>query len=133
MYLSNLLYLKTIELCYYRCETMNPFHNPIFLSWILKTYLLEINRLKKFNGEKLKKYQDKQLKKIVKYAYTVPLYHDKFKKAGINPVEIKNITDISKLPIISKEDIKNYYPDGIISSRIPKEKLISISTSGTTG
>jgi phenylacetate-CoA ligase len=112
---------------------VNPFNNPIFLSWILKTYLLEINRLKKFNEEKLKKYQDKQLKKIVKYANTVPLYHDKFKKAGINPVEIKNIKDISKLPIISKKDIKNYYPDGIISSRLPKEKLISISTSGTTG
>jgi phenylacetate-CoA ligase len=112
---------------------MNPFHNPIFLSWILKTYLLEINRLKKFNGEKLKKYQDKQLKKIVKYAYTVPLYYDKFKKAGINLEEIRGIKDINKIPIISKEDIKNYYPDGIISSRIPKEKLISISTSGTTG
>ena len=94
MYLSNLLYLKTIELCYYSCETMNPFHNPIFLSWILKTYLLEINRLRKLIEEKLK---------------------------------------IGKLPIVSKEDIKNYYPDGIISSRTPKEKLISISTSGTTG
>jgi phenylacetate-CoA ligase len=112
---------------------MNPFHNPIFLSWILKIYLLEINRLKKFNEEKLKKYQDKQLKKIVKYANTVPLYHDKYKKAGINPDEIKGIENITKIPIISKEDIKNYYPDGIISSRIPKEKLIRISTSGTTG
>ena len=133
MYLSNLLYLKTIELCYYCCETMNQFHNPIFLSWILKTYLLEINRLRKLNEEKLKKYQDKCLKNIVKYANSVPLYHDKFKKAGIHPDEIKGIEDIGKLPIVSKEDIKNYYPDGIISSRIPKEKLISISTSGTTG
>jgi phenylacetate-CoA ligase len=112
---------------------MNPFHNPIFLSWILKTYLLEINRLRKFNEEKLKKHQDKQLKNIVKYANTVPLYNDKYRKAGINPLEIKGIEDISKLPIISKEDIKNHYPDGIISSKIPKEKLISISTSGTTG
>ena len=112
---------------------MKSFHNPIFLSWILKTYLSEINRLKKFDEEKLKKYQVKQLKNIVKYANTVPLYHDKFKKAGINPDEIKGIEDIRKLPIISKEDIKNYYPDGIISSRITKDKLISISTSGTTG
>lgn len=133
MYLSNLLYLKTIEFSYYSCVTMNPFHNPIFLSWILKTYLLEINRLRKFDEEKLKRYQDKHLKIIVKFANTVPLYHDKFKKTGIHPDEIKGIEDIRKLPIISKEDIKDYYPDGIISSRIPKKKLISISTSATTG
>jgi phenylacetate-CoA ligase len=112
---------------------MNPFHNPIFLSWILKTYLLDINRLRKLNEEKLKKYQDKCLKNIVKYAYTVPLYHDKYKKIGIHPTSINGIEDIGKLPIISKEDIKNYYPDGIISSKISKDKLINISTSGTTG
>jgi phenylacetate-CoA ligase len=112
---------------------MNPFHNPIFLSWILKTYLLEINRLRKINEVKLKKLQDNQLKNIVKYANTVPLYHDKYKKAGIEPDKIKGIEDIKKLPIISKDDINNYFPDSIISSRIPKEKLISISTSGTTG
>ncbi len=112
---------------------MNPFYNPVFLSKILKSYLLDINRLNNFNEENLKKYQDKCLKKIVKYAYTVPLYHDKYKDAGILPSDIKKIEDIAKLPTISKYDIKNYYPNGIISSKTRKDQLMEIKTSGTTG
>lgn len=112
---------------------MNPFYNPVFLSKILKSYLFDINRLNNFNEETLKKYQDKCLKNIVKYAYTVPLYHDKYKEEGIFPSDISGIEDIAKLPTISKYDIKNYYPNGIISSKTRKDQLIEIKTSGTTG
>jgi phenylacetate-CoA ligase len=112
---------------------MNPFYNPIFLSKILKSYLFDIDRLNNLDEEALKKYQDKCLKKIIKYAYTVPLYHDKYKDAGILPSNIRGIEDIEKLPIISKYDIKNYYPNGIISSKTRKDQLIEIATSGTTG
>ena len=112
---------------------MNSFYNPAFISKILKSYFLDIGRLKRLKGKDLRKYQDKSLRKIVKFAYTVPLYHDKYKKAGVRPEDVAGIQDISKLPMISKEDIKNYYPDGIISSKTCKEKLIEISTSGTTG
>jgi len=112
---------------------MNYIYNPVYISKVLKSYLFDIDRIKKMSEEELRNYQDKSLKKIVKYAYTVPLYHDKYKKAGINPEDITGIKDIKKLPIISKEDIKSYYPAGIISSKTRKENLIEISTSGTTG
>ncbi|KYK29965.1 hypothetical protein AYK20_09420 [Thermoplasmatales archaeon SG8-52-1] len=112
---------------------MNHFYNPVFLSWLLKTYLLDINRLKRFNEQKLRKFQDKRFKKMVKYAYSVPLYNEKYQKAGIRPSDINGIKDIEKLPMISKYDIKDFYPYGIISSKTPKEKLVEISTSGTTG
>ena len=112
---------------------MNSVYNPLFISKILKTYLVDIDRLKKLNAEKLRKYQDRHLKKMIKFAYTVPLYHDKYKKAHIHPGDIKGIKDIKKLPVVSKEDIKKYYPNGIISSGTSKDKLIEVSTSGTTG
>ncbi|UCF50082.1 MAG: phenylacetate--CoA ligase family protein [Thermoplasmatales archaeon] len=112
---------------------MNSFSNPIFLLKILKSYLVDINRLRRLNDEKLRKYQDKRLRKMVKFAYTVPLYHDKYKKEGIHPEDIRGIMDIKKLPTISKYDFKKYYPDGIISSKINKNKLIEVTTSGTTG
>jgi len=95
--------------------------------------MFDINRLKKFDGEALKKYQDKAFKNIVKYAYTVPLYHDKYKKYGVHPDDITGIGDKKKLPMVSKHDFKDYYPNGIISSKTPKDQLIKISTSGTTG
>jgi len=112
---------------------MNSFNNPIFLLKILKSYLVDINRLSRLSNEKLEKYQDKRIRKMVKFAYTVPLYHDKYKKVGIHPDDIRGVKDINKLPTVSKHDFKKYYPDGIISPKIKKDKLIEVRTSGTTG
>ena len=112
---------------------MNQFMNPFFLTKIIKTYLFDIDRLRELNEKQLQNYRDKQLKQMVKFAYTVPVYHDKYKKAGIHPEDIHGIKDITKLPLISKYDIKNYYPDGIYSSKIRKGNLVKVSTSGTTG
>jgi len=118
---------------YYSFMQMNPFHNPLFLLKMVKSYLFDIERLRNFNEEELKRYQDKQLKKMVQYAYTVPLYHEKYKKVGVHPTGIVGIKDIAKLPTISKEDIKQYYPNGIVSPHAPRYRLIEVSTSGTTG
>ena len=112
---------------------MNSFYNPIFISKVLKNYLFNIDRQRRFNDEELSKYQNKNFKKMLQFAYTVPLYHQTYKKAGIHPDDIKSIEDIKKLPTVSKYDFKNYYPDGLVSSKIKKSKLIEVTTSGTTG
>jgi phenylacetate-coenzyme A ligase PaaK-like adenylate-forming protein len=112
---------------------MNSFYNPIFLSKILKNYLFTIDRLRRFNDEDLLKYQNKQFKKIVKFAYTVPLYHQKYTQAGIHPDDIQGIEDITRLPTVSKYDFIQHYPDGLISSTMNKNQLIEVTTSGTTG
>jgi phenylacetate-CoA ligase len=112
---------------------MKSFYNPIFVSKVLKSYLSNIDRLRKLNDEELSAYQNKNFTKMVKFAYTVPLYHQKYKKAGIHPDDIKSIEDIQKLPTVSKYDFKEQYPDGLVSSTIKKRNLIEVTTSGTTG
>jgi len=112
---------------------MNPFYNPLFLSKILKAYLFDINRLRRFDEFKLQKFRDKKFKRIIEFVYTVPLYYDNYKKAGIHPRDITKIKDIEKLPFITKQDIQKYYPDGIISKNVNKNQLVEVSTSGTTG
>lgn len=112
---------------------MNPFYNPLFLAKILKRYFVDVDRLDRISDESLRRYQDKQLRRLVRFADTVPLYHEKFKHAGIRPADISGIADLQKLPCITKEDFKRNYPDGIVSSMVPKDSLIEVSTSGTTG
>jgi phenylacetate-CoA ligase len=112
---------------------MNQFYNPVFLGKILKRYLVDVDRLERISEESLHRYQDRQLRRLVRFADTVPLYHEKFKQAGIRPVDTSGIDDLQKLPFVTKEDLKRYYPDGIVSSTIKKESLIEVSTSGTTG
>ncbi len=110
---------------------MNPFFNPLFSAKIIKHYLTDRKRAWK-SEEELKTYQDKAIRKVIRYAYKVPLYYEKYKKAGIKPEDIKSIEDLKKLPIITKDDIINGYPDKILPKNYKKDK-ISISTSGSSG
>ena len=112
---------------------MNPFYNPVFLGKILKRYLVDVDRLERMSDESLHRYQDRQLRRLVRFADAVPLYHEKFKQAGVRPADISGIDDLQRLPFVTKDDFKRYYPDGIVSSKVKKESLVEVSTSGTTG
>ena len=112
---------------------MSSFRNPIFLYKIAKCHVTDTKRIWTCNEGQLKKLQDKAIKRIVKYANTVPLYQKKFKEYGIKPEDIKGIQDITKLPIISKDDLRAHYPDEIIPKNFDKKDAFLLSTSGSTG
>lgn len=112
---------------------MNPFYNPVFLCEILKRYLVDIDRLDRINQEALQRYQDTQVRRLMRFAGSVPLYQEKFKVAGIDPSTITGTHDLHRLPFVTKDDLKRHYPAGIVSSKTKKESLIEVSTSGTTG
>lgn len=114
-------------------QKMPSFINPKFLFELAKNYLSDIDRLWSYNEEKLRKFQDKQVRKIVKYAYTVPMYHKKYKKHGIHPNDVKGIKDLKKLPFITKDDLRKNYPKNIIPSNFKQKDGFTISTSGSTG
>jgi phenylacetate-CoA ligase len=112
---------------------LNPLFNPKTSAALLRSYLFDINRITKKKPQEIKKYKDKQFRRMVKYAYNVPLYHDKYKKAGVHPSDISGIRDITKLPIISKDDIRKNFPDRVTPVKYKKNKAHIICTGGTTG
>ena len=113
---------------------MNPFLNPYFLSKATKSYLIDRDRIWRMNDESLERFRDKQFRRIFKYAYSIPMYHEIYKKAGIHPNDITEIDDVSKLPFITKNDIRKNFPDNIIPPNFDKKgKPIISYTSGTTG
>jgi phenylacetate-CoA ligase len=63
----------------------------------------------------------------------VPFWHRKLAKAGVDESRINNLSDISKVPILTKEEFRKVTPLKLI----PKENLSKIYfnrwTSGTTG
>ncbi len=83
----------------------------------------------------LKKQQEKQLYKIIKYVYkNIPYYKKLFDKEGINPSKIKKIKDLEKIPILTKEIIKKninlFQP---IKKQIKYINYFNNATGGTTG
>ena len=83
--------------------------------------------------EEIDEIRNKRFRKIVRYVYeNSPLYRRKFKKAGIDIERIKNVDDISKLPLTTKEELRRSYP--LKASCVDKEKIVRIQMSGgTTG
>ena len=90
-------------------------------------------KMETMKREKLQKLQLKRLKAIVKYAYeNVPLYKKKYDEAGVKPSDIKTLKDIEKLPFITKSDLRENYPYGMMS--VPLSKMARIhASSGTSG
>ncbi len=81
----------------------------------------------------LKELQSGYLKKLIPYIYNnCPVYKKKLDAAGVKPDRIKSIDDIKRLPITTKEDMRDYYPYGLFSAPQDQIKEIHVS-SGTTG
>ena len=64
----------------------------------------------------MKKLQSEKLVKQVKHVYeNVPYYRDLMDKKGVTPDDIKSIDDLYKLPFISKADLRDAYPYGLLA------------------
>ena len=77
--------------------------------------------------------QTEKLVKQVRHVYDhVPYYRDLMDKKGVSPDDIKSIDDLCKLPFLSKADLRETYPYGMLA--VPLSDCVRIqSTSGTTG
>lgn len=96
-------------------------------------YFQGMMRRARSGHDKLKKHQNRHLRKVIKNAYdTVPYYHHKFRSMGIRPRDIKTLKDLNKLPILRKDEIRKNLR-GIISSQSNMNELRVLSTSGSTG
>jgi phenylacetate-CoA ligase len=87
----------------------------------------------KWTYEELKSYQEERLRSVITHAYdTVPFYNESMKRLKMVPSDIKTISDLNKLPVLTKEDIKKNLGN-LISSKFNRKDLIHGHTSGTTG
>ena len=62
----------------------------------------------------------------------VPYYRKKMEEKGVTPADIQSVADLHKLPFLSKDDLREAYPYGLLGT--PLKDCVRIhSTSGTTG
>ncbi|MBR3109261.1 MAG: phenylacetate--CoA ligase [Clostridia bacterium] len=83
--------------------------------------------------EEIKALQDERLVKQVRHVWeNVPYYRKKMEEKGLTPADIKGTEDLHKLPFLSKADLRDAYPYGLMGA--PLKDCVRIqSTSGTTG
>ena len=99
----------------------------------VRSRLVEFRRYDQLSQDKIKDLQDKKLEKLILHCYkNVPYYTKLFDRLGIKPEDIKTRTDLTKLPVLTKQIIRDNYDD-LMSTDIPASRLIKCSTGGSTG
>jgi len=83
--------------------------------------------------EQLRAWQNERLVKMVNYVWTNnEYYRNKMKAQGVEPGDVASIDDLWKLPFLTKDDLREAYPYGLMCK--PVSDCVRIqSTSGTTG
>ena len=90
-------------------------------------------KIETMSSEDKKKLQSERLVAQVKKLYeTVPFYKKRMDEKGVTPADIKSIDDISKLPFMTKDDLREVYPHGLLA--VKQEDIVEVHmSSGTTG
>ncbi len=83
--------------------------------------------------EQIRAWQDERLVNTIHRVYkNVPYYRNLMEKKGVTPDDIKSVDDLHKLPFLTKDDLRDAYPYGLLAT--PLHDCVRIqSTSGTTG
>ncbi len=83
--------------------------------------------------EEIEKIQLERLKETVARVYEKVLpYRKKMDEAGIKPEDIQSLSDLSKLPFVVKQDLRDNYPYGLFA--VDRDDIVRIhASSGTTG
>lgn len=83
--------------------------------------------------EEIRKIQNEKIVKQVKHVYeNVEYYRKLMDEKGVKPEDIKSVDDIKKLPFLTKDDLREAYPYGLLGTDLKNCVRIQ-STSGTTG
>ena len=98
---------------------------------IISGYIKDIEQLYSLSPEDLNVRKETKFVELFRRAYQKsPFYSNLYKSCGINIDDIKSLGDIKKLPVITKDIIREH-PESLLTCA--KWKLVENHTSGTTG
>ena len=98
---------------------------------VIHRYISEIEQMYEMDSDILRQRNEKSFLSLFRRAYDKSAFYKKlYHDAGITKDEIKSLDDIKKLPVITKEDVKQNVEEILT---VAKWKVIKNHTSGTTG
>ena len=115
------------------CKYIFPFYSKkIKKNHVFEEYSQAQHRLN-WSPEQLADFQWQRLQKLLRFCWTnVPYYKKAWQQAGIVDIsEIKNLADFAKLPVLTKQDVKDNYD--LLIPNSAKGTNFKKATGGSTG
>ena len=99
---------------------------------IMKYYEM-IKIMSAWTPEEIRNWQNERLKNLIDHAFKHTVYYrELFHKSGIHPSDIRDITDVKKLPVLKREDIIHNSED-IRADNLVDIKHKEVATGGSGG
>ncbi len=93
--------------------------------------LKEMERADRMSAEELEQFRGERLRDLVAYSYQhVPYYRARLKEVGVEPSEIRRTSDVARLPILTKADVRAHRSE--LRSTLAG-RLSPFTTGGSTG
>jgi phenylacetate-CoA ligase len=104
--------------------------NPLQALW----YFFQLRRNVRLNAAHLQRVQEKKLQALVRHAYqNVSYYRQLFDSAGLKPTDIRRVSDLAKIPITTKEVLRDLSLEERIARGVDLKDCEVYATSGSTG
>jgi len=129
----------TVNLSFIRKLRFNLFFNTMPLhKWIIgkraKEFYLWLKSLEFSTKNDIEHLQLRRLRSLLQHSYlTVPYYKRTFDAAGFKPNQIESLADLSKVPLLSKQNVRDNVHFAMFSDLHNKKEMHKINTSGSTG
>lgn len=93
----------------------------------------ELESIEKASIDELRALQLERMQKSLHHAYeNSPHYRKAFDAHGVHPSDLKQLSDLSKFPFTTKQDLRENYPFGMFAT--PMDDIVRVhASSGTTG
>jgi phenylacetate-CoA ligase len=93
----------------------------------------DLNPIEIASRDEIEALQLRRMKWSLRHAYeNVAHYKKSFDAAGVHPDDLKQLSDLARFPLTSKDDLRANYPYGMFA--VPMDKIVRIhASSGTTG
>ncbi len=77
---------------------------------------------------------ERRLRKVVRDAYrNVPFYRSGFDRAGLNPAHFRGTADLALLPFLTKADVQEHFPNGLVARGTNLDRCVHSATTGSSG
>lgn len=115
------------------CSYYGQKEKRVRLGTLFQQRLEELMESEKWTKCEIESYQNEKLQDLVEHAYEyVPYYREVMKKLRLTPQDIRTKADLIKLPILTKEDVRQNCAR-LLSEKARKRDIVYKHTSGTTG
>jgi len=93
-----------------------------------------LNRTQWLSPSDMGELQDEKLRRLVRHIYrNVPYYRERMRSARVRPEDIRSRADLHRLPLLSKDDVREHLYFDILSENHDKDQVLRVTTSGSTG